>query len=293
MLLNAYETAVGKPFSVTENIKGSVKTLALMDDLVKSPKEGVYFIDHENGGRLPLFTFPLSVQSHDRKFITVLDRRSFFNKKGVILNAPEYSQALVTACVQQDVQENNLTVLKACRYLAARGYARALGNRLARASGLDEREQVELTVFLAHFYTCLMERSTDDVAYISQNVIRQSLFLDRSITHPLIEEMGYVNTIDGLVAFLSERDAFYKLRSLTKKDFIGLGSTIWFSNLGRHIMGAALEHPPTFTGICYATVNNTMYQKTTLGGQLDRKYNERLVESFSRMINTTYPLSSN
>lgn len=290
MLLNAYDTTVGKTIAVSEQIKGTLRTLALMEDLVKSPKNGVFFIDHDNGGKLPLFMFPLSVQGHDRKFITVLDRRPFVNRNGVVINPAEYSQVLVTAYIQQDMQENNFTIIRSTRELATRAYARSLSNRIGRQAGLDDQEQLELLVFLGLFHIYQSERSTTDYDFVARNVLKQALTLDSSITFPLIEEMGYINDIEDFVDFLRNRDAFFKLKNMTKKDFISLGSSIWFSSLSRFVMGAALEHVPSFVGICYATTTNKMYLKTTLGSQIDPKYNERLIESFARTINMAYPM---
>lgn len=293
MLLNAYDTIVGKTIAVSEQIKGSIKTLALMDDLIRSPKKGVYFVDHENGNRLPLFMFPLSVQSHDRSFITVLDRRPFTNKKGDIINHAEYTQALTTAFLQQDLQERSFSTINACRDVATRGYARALSNRIGRQAGFDDQEQIELMVFLGAFFIYQTEDQSSDFIFVAQNILRRALNLDRSVTFALLEEMGWINNLTQFVDFIKNRDSFFKIKGLTVRDFIAMGSTIWFSSLSRHIMGAALEHPPTFIGICYATATNKMYQKTTLGSQLDPKYNDDILTAFIRTVNVAYPLGNN
>lgn len=292
MILNAYDSIVGRPIALNEQLKGTIKTLALMDDLMRSPKEGVFFIDYENAGKLPLLMFPLSVQSHDRSLITVLDRRPFTNRKNQVINHADYSRALVTAYVQQDLQMNKFNVIQASRNICVRGYARSLGNRIAAPGrfGLGVEEKTELLIFLAAFYVYLSERQTDDYEFVALNSIRTALGVDRSISLPLIQEMGYINSLDKFVAFIANRDAFFKLKGLTVKDFLGLGSTIWFSQISRHIMGAALEHVPSFIGVVYSTVTNKMYQRTTLGEQLDPKYNEDMITAFVRLINTSYPL---
>lgn len=290
MLLNAYDTTVGRPIALNEQIKGTIRTLALMDDLVSAPKEGVYFIDFENAGRLPLLMFPLSVQSHDRRFITVLDRRPFINRKGEVINTADYSRALVTAYVQQDLQMNKFNVIQATRGLCVRGYARSLSQRIGGKHGLDMEEKAELLIFLAAFQTYQSERQSNDYELVALNVIRSTFGVDRSIAFPLIQEMGYIDSLSQFVDFIANRDGFFKLKGMTLKDFLALGSTIWFSTISRHIMGAALEHVPSFIGVCYSTVTNKMYQRTTLGEQLDPKYNADPIESFVKMINTSYPL---
>lgn len=290
MLLNAYETTVGKPFAIMDKVQGLLKSLSTMDDLDKSSKEGVLYITHENGNQLPLFIFPLSVIDHQRRKITVLDKRPFSNKKDIIINPVEFVGQLVTACIQQDAFEGNTTPIKSSRYITTRGYARALANRIGRQAGLDPRETSELAIILGHFYVCLTEKQNDDYQFVSANVLKQALQLDQSVTQPIIEEMGFVSSIHTLVDYITRREGFFKLKHLTQKDFIGLGSTIIFSNLGKQVVGAALEHPPLFTGLCFMALKNRMYLQTTLGQQIDPKYNEKLTDSFVRMISDNYPV---
>lgn len=292
MLLNAYDTTVGKPFAVLDKVQGVLKTLALMNDFTPSEKKGVYYIDYENGGSLPMFIFPLSLTTHDRSPITVLDRRPYNNKKDVMVNYPEYTFALVTACLQQDFFEGNDTVLQSTRYIPTRGFARSLGNLIGKSVGMDAREILELTIILAHYYTCLMEKPAQDYQFVSQNVIKQSLGYDKNETQPIIEDMGYINNIPDLVKYLNNRPGFFKLKTLSEKSFISFGSMVSTSSMGGKVIGAALEHPPLFTGLCYMTLTNRFYLKTRLGGQLDPKYNERGIASFLRTISDSYPIQN-
>lgn len=290
MLLNAYETTVGKPFAIMDKVQGVLKSLATMDDLDHSSKEGVYFITYENGSRLPLFIFPLSLLDHQRRKITVVDKRPFSNKKDIIISPVEFIGQFTAACIQQDAFEGNLNTIKNSRYLTTRGYAKSLSNRIGRQSGLDPREMIELAIILGHFFVCLTEKQNDDYQFVSANVLKNALQLDQSMTQPIIEEMGFISTIPELTKYISDRPGFFKLKNFTQKDFIGLGSNIIFSNLGKQVVGAALEHPPLFTGLCFMALKNRMYLQTVLGQQIDPKYNERLTDSFVKMINGNYPV---
>ncbi len=224
IIFNAYDTTVGAPFQIIDKINMTVKTLVLLGDLERSDYNNVYFINHENGKQIPQFIYPMSLQSHDRSHITIMDTRAYTDKKGRINNQPEFWSLFVTACLQQDLQEGKLFGIKSCRYLATKGFARAVAQRIGSTVGLNPNEQLTLTLILAHYFICLYENPNQDYQAVSLNVIQRSLGVDIRLAQPVIEEIGFIDTIPKLIKAIINYPGLYKVHALMLKDFVKLGS---------------------------------------------------------------------
>lgn len=287
MLLNAYDTTVGQPFKIADSISDTLKTLVLTNGLPKE-KEGqdLYLVGHGNNN-IKEFSFPISLVGHDRKPITVIDIRPYTNKLGKIVNQPEYTFITLAGMLQQNINVGELTLLKSGRILATRVYAKSLAQKFESKAGLDGYETILLQLIFANFHTMQYESGSGDYQFVSTNVLNTALGLDRSVTASIIEDMGFITTIRELITYISTKPELYKLNSLNLKEFITVGSTIWFSSVGKQIVGAALEHPCLFSSMVYTTIMNRMFNKTGVGLQLDPKYNGELVESFAKNITTS------
>lgn len=287
MILNAYDTTVGKPFKTTDKVENTLKTLALLNKIERSNRENLFVIDHSNGDNVHQFIYPLSVQSLDRKFVTFVDKRAFITKNNVLINEPEWNAMWVAANLQQDIQENNLANLLLVRNTTLVAFSQTIGGVLARKANCDIRERLIVVSILAHYYNCLLSNPNSNVSLSSKNAIKTALRFDDIEINEIIDNVGYLSNLFDLLKAIQSVPALYKLKTLDLKSLIVNGSGIWFSSVGRQIPGAALEHPALFTGMCYATANNKVYHKTRLGEQLDPKFNKTL-ETFIKTINIAF-----
>lgn len=291
MILNAYDTTIGKPLKVSDKIEGVIKTLALMRTLSPTAKKNVFVLTFANAAELPFLAFPVTLQSHTREMITVYDERPYRNKQDVIINTAEATLQRLTAFLQQDVVEGNVTPIKNARMLCTKAFANSLGNLLAQRAGLDVNENLIVKMMLAYYYIGLCEnKETGQLPFIATNVIRQVYGTDQSIINDMISDLPVMTNISELHKALISQPGLYKLRTLAFKDFLGLAGRMSFSSMGRHVCLASTESPCLFTALVYITLNNRLYQKTALGLQLDPKYNKDIIEAFERNINFTYNL---
>lgn len=291
MILNAYDTTIGKPLKVSDKIEGVIKTLALMRSLSPTSKKNVYVLNHTNAGDLPFIAFPITLQAHTREMITVYDERPYRNKQDVIINPAEATLQRLTAFLQQDVVDGNTTPLKNARLLGTKAFANTLGNLISRRSGLDVNENLTVKMILAYYYIGLNETSTTgQLPFIAANVIRQVYGTDQSMIDDLLRDVPEMSNLKELHDVLIAHPNMFKLRTMGFKDFLALVSRMSFSSLGKHVVAASAEAPCLFTAMVYTTLNNRLYQKTDLGLQLDPKYNRGMLEAFEKGINLTYNL---
>lgn len=290
MIINAYDTLVGKPFSMIDRVKEILQQLSLMEDLLDLGN-GIKLLTHENGKGIPFLNFPLTLTGYDRSIITVMDDRPYRNNKGQIVNQAERTALLTAASVQQDIMNRNHSVLLSSGALVMRAFSRSWGQQIVRTAGLTDEQAMVVYTLIGHYYNCLINDPVDDVAFSSQNLIHNNLAIPRNTIIEVLESTGYIGDLKTLHELLVNWPGMYKLKTLSLKDFIGLGQRIWYSSTGKQLIGAALEHPPLLIGMCASCISfKNSYAKTPLGMQLDPKYNEKNNRSFILTLSNSYDI---
>lgn len=288
MNLNAYDTTVGKPFKIMDSIANTVKTLSLLGELVPSQNKGVFLIDHNNGKDLPVFMFPLSLITHDRQKITVVDIRPYTNKNGILTNHADYTLMTLCAYYQQGVHSGDLARVKSGRIIACRGFARSLASRLGHQAGLDDKERLKLTAILGVFFVCLMENPQQNWKFVAGNVLKQAIELDARDINSVAESVGFIDDLEKLLVAIKAQPDLFKLKAITMKELVAIISSISFASIGKQVIGAAVEHVPLFTALCYVTLTNTNYNKTSLANEIETKRDEKLATAFIHGVNANF-----
>lgn len=285
MIINGYDTTVGNAFRVSEQVENTIKMLSTTSRLEKVNTRGVYGIDFNNGENFPTFIFPITVENYRREKITVIDQRNYFNKSGGLVNSAEYTMIEIAASLQQAAANNDLVVLKTVRPFVAKAMAKSLGNILKRRGNLDLVNHMTVEVMLIHYYNCLLTPATEDVTFITQNVVKSALNYPDSFVLSVIEQTGRINNLKELLSALKTYPSLFSLQKLDMGGLVSMINQTWMV-LSRYnqILGGAFELPHLFTAICYVSVTERVYQKTEIGQALDKKYNPS-IGSFIDTIN--------
>lgn len=291
MLINAYDTTVGKQYKIIDKVENTIKTLHITRNLIPSNKEDVFYVDNSLTLPIPIFAFPITMQAHNRKTITVYDERPFRNKNNQITQLNELTILKLTAYLQQDVAEGNLTPLKGGRQLATKAFSEAVGTRMIRRGGLDVNESLTLKVLLAYYFVCLEETSDDGLELVSTNIIRSIYGTEKGYILGVVGELPKLTTLEDLLIAIQTNPTLFKLKSLDLKDMLSVISGISFSGLGGKIIAASAEAPCLFTAMVYGVIKFKAYNKTPLGMALDPKYNRNILEAFVNHIDFTYNLN--
>ncbi|AEV89440.1 putative virion structural protein [Pseudomonas phage OBP] len=280
MIINGYDTTVGSRFKVKDKVSETLKILQSTDRLDKVDNRGVFAIDQKNDFGLPPFVFPISVFNYVREPITIIDQRTYFNSQGRNINVPEYNVMLLAATLQQDLQRGNLNLVKSVRPYTIKAFANAVGNAIARAVTLDILQKIQLRVILAHYFVCLAENPNVDYMFISQNAVSRALGLQQSQVQEVIQDLGYLGSLDDLLKAIKSHPSLFALSRLDMGGLVAAGSSVFFSTSGfKMLMGAALEMPTLFTAICWGAATQKIYQNTAVGQELNVKTDKK-VENF-------------
>lgn len=284
MILNGYDTTVGRRFKVKDKVAETLKALQSSDRLELIDNRGVYAINHKNDFGLPPFVLPMSMQNYMRKPVTVFDQRTYLNRDGNNINLPEYNVMLLAACLQQDLQTGNKTLIKSVRPFTIKAFANAIGRRLERTVTMDITQRRILRIILAYYYVCLLEDPSADYKYVAQNAIKAALRYDINDIRDVINDLGYVGTVEELHRTIVTHPQLFDLSKIDIGGFIGTAGTVFMSTSGyKFIVQCAIELPTLFTAMCWGAATQKIYQNTGLGEELDVKQ-DRNVETFIKQV---------
>jgi hypothetical protein len=284
MLINAYDTTVGKPFKATDKVESTIKTLHVTRNLTPTKKPGVFVVTHETDLPIPVFAFPITMEGFNRQLITVYDERPFRNKSNAVVNANEIAMIRLAAFLQHDVAEGDVTPLKSCRLMVTKAFAEAFGSRLGRRAGLDVNAGLTLKVLLAYYMICIMEDAVVDLELLALNVIRSIYGSEKGYILGVVEGLPKFSTLEDLFTAIRNNPVLYQLKGVEFKDFLSLLGGVSFVSLGSKVIIAAAEAPCLFTALVYGAARYKLYAKTPLGMALDPKYNKGVLESFTKHI---------
>uniref|UniRef100_A0AAU8KX49 Virion structural protein n=1 Tax=Pantoea phage Survivor TaxID=3232176 RepID=A0AAU8KX49_9CAUD len=283
-MLNGYETTVGSRFKVKDKVEETVKLLQSTNRLDMVDTRGVFAIDQKNDFGLAPFIFPISVLNYMREPVTVLDQRTYFNSQGRNVNVPEYNIMLLGAILQQDLQRNNLSLVKSVRPYTIKAFANAVGNAIGRTVTLDILQKMTLRIILAHYFVCLSEDPNVDWKFVSANAVSRSLRVSQQDVLEVADEVGFLSKLEDLQKAIVNHPALFPLKRLDIGGLVAAGSSIFFATSGfRQLMGAALEMPTLFTAICHGAATQRIYQNTAVGQELNVK-TDKSVENFIRTV---------
>lgn len=290
MLINAYDSTVGKQYKLMDKVESTIKTLHISRNLKSSEKEGVFSIDHETGFTEPVFMFPITAKGFNGKLITVYDERPFRNKSNNVTNPNELEIQKLTAFLQQDVADGDMSPLKGGRLIMTKGFAESLSTRMGRRAGLDIDEIYTLKILLAYYAIGLTEKVKTELDFVSYNLIKSIYGAERGRVQGVIENTPVLNNLTELLNAIHANPILFKLKTLSLKDLIALVSGITFTSFGGSVVAAAVESPCLLTALCYGAAKFRVYNKTPLGMALDPKYNRNNVEVFLNHFHYTYNL---
>jgi len=292
MLLNGYDSTVGRLSKSTDNVESTLAALHVSRSLTPTKKDNVFVITHETDLGVNVFAFPMTFQAYNRQTITVYDERPYRNKGNNQVTSPnEITIMRLAAFLQQDVAEGNLTPLKNGRIQVTKAFTEAVRSKMASKAHLLPDEVMTLNMLLAFFFICLEEENNTDLQFVATNVIRTIYGAEKGYILGVIEELPQLRTLEELLDAIHANPRLYKLKTVTLKDFTALISTIMFMSIGPRVVGAACELPCLMTAMVYGCTRFRAYQKTPLGTALDPKYNKNTLESFVKNIDYTYNLN--
>lgn len=236
---------------------------------------------YDSEEKIRLFTHPISVFNFRNKNYLCTDLRLFITKgtspsdimKGV-RNQTEFDFAKSRAILSMRWCSGSASSIRNTLGFAAATYATWIGQTLARAFALDYKDQTIVNVIAFAFYRGLFDNEFD----ISDEGTRQALAmtLARDMKVPpefgfdVLDKLGPMSDVNALCESISKNLENLRPERFNPAILLNLIANSWFGQGAKEILSVALEHPPTWCALVYASIKQRTYKNSNIAQITER-----------------------
>lgn len=149
-------------------------------------------------------------------------------------------------------------------------YASWLSENLARKFGLDLSNQMQLKTLAYIYYTHLFSNKFDDDDFLKLKIrLKSELFTD-GLLEEVFEKVDRLETIDDFCLACYKVTDNIRLKNLDKDVLKNILSNNWLGLRSYEMATLAIEHPPTWIALVYASLTHQFYKKTIIGTTVDK-----------------------
>lgn len=305
MFDSAYDTLIGaRNISTLENaVRECLAANTLLAATFQNRQTGVPTEVHfVRGGvsqedRVPYIAHPFSFYDGSReKHYTVVDLRQFgvMDPKQRTFKVRDHAGARMAtsrALLQHHFQNKGAEWLRDLSVVPAAAFARVISQQIAYRYNLDPGTQIVLSVYSAYYYYGLFDEDDhDDQGAQTRLVLKitRATKADAATVQKIISELGKIHNIGEFCDKIPQITGSVSLQKFDVAMLMQLVAHLWFGAFASEIVGVAMEHPPSWLGLCYAGLEDATYtrcklastvQDTAKGGE-----GERLVKGLSEII---------
>jgi hypothetical protein len=285
---SAYDTTVCSGYRLKETIdklKAGAVTGAFMqrsfklDNFDQEIKMALVEGGNTNADVVPYFNHPLFIKDENSSTSTMfIDARNFGKwyapqQKFIVRNYPEYSWQICRAALNHIWMYERADLLKDISIIPASVYAALISESVSRKFALDAGEQAIVAVVACYFYYCLFtdERNFDETEFnkVAGNIARATKVSAVKV-FDIIEGLKVISDLSELCEVLKVKTNSIRLVDFNIGVLLAIASGTWFGTNARENLGVALEHPPTWLMICYASLTEATYKRSTLAKVVER-----------------------
>lgn len=278
IFLSAYDTTVGRTQDV-EALRSQIrlaigrgeytpsgKSSTLLELLTKSKKDEtvdpyphpLYLTTNTREERVTYDARPFTVYSRDKNVSVISDQRQYDQIQ---------NRAILEAVLRSP---NGIDVFRNMYSLPMKVYTRWVAGTLGRRFNLDYDALKRLTAFTGWFFLGLMDTADvnpqdDRVMTKKVNQLADQCKLPREYVLEVVGELPAINGIPQFVDILRQQEWADSLRQLDIRTFLVLMVGAWFGYGARDIVGASIEHLPTFFTLIYTACNDNAFRDTPFG----------------------------
>jgi hypothetical protein len=208
----------------------------------------------------------------DARNFTAVDKRSNLN---VVRNAAEMELAITKAALSQmwvdDIDREGHSTFHRMTTAPMFCYAAWISRALGQRRGLDREQVARLSILAAYYFGCLcyteeaFEQGGREAIMVS---IARNLKMEKwvNLIKTVTDDLGYMHSISDFTAVMGAAVGTVRLDEFGKTPTLLYNFTagVWFGNNAAETLRVAIEHPPTFVSLVYASVASKSYSTSTL-----------------------------
>lgn len=231
------------------------------------------------GGHITPLSQPFTFTENQKTIGTVIDLRSQVKVDSAYRNNLEDLEVKATSKGEYNFLFNNAKLQsiwinhdpKVISYISPQImliYGRWIAEVITKRFGLDMREQVMIETLACLYYISLFAHERDfDRFFVDDALLKitQTLKISTLIAkETLLDIEEPLTDIHSLVELIKSKCDNVKLSQLSSAILISLLSSTWMGSSKSETLAVAIEHPPTFVGLVYASINEVLYRRTGL-----------------------------
>lgn len=273
----AYDTSIGKMTDrrqVEKMLKEAlIKDMSYMNTFGVQSLHNIHPVFITGAGLsealIPFFSHPLLLEqqgksylfSDIRPFIRKLDEQSGPLTEASIKNITEFLFSKSRLVLSMAWLGNEQSQIKNSLAWAGTVYAYWLSDLISRRYGLDAKDQLIITIGSHYFYQSQFEKEVTEESLQRFAVHTAKVTkAPTSLIFDILDKMGPVTDLTSYCEGIKNAVQNVRLSDFNSGMLLSLIANSWYGHNSRDILPVALEHPPTWCAIVYASVTERSYK---------------------------------
>ncbi len=294
---DSYQTTVGAAF-VMKSVELAIKQAIIKDGIshvtlnVKDQGEfkplfitGIFPSESD----IPLFTHPISIMSLDRQKYLCTDLRLYVRKdvalsdiESGIKNVTEFNFVKSRAILNLLWLNNEQSIVKNSLSFGASVFSHWLTDTITRSFALDFKDQSTINVICAFYYLTLFdneELSEDYKERLAVHTIKASK-VPAEFALAVIDKIHQMYSVEDLISAIKDITENVRLKNFNLPVLLTMIKSSWYATNVKEIIAVALEHPPTWLAIVYASLHERTYKNSMIFKIAERLGKRGLADEF-------------
>ena len=264
----AYDTTIGRTVNIS-TLNDPIEEAIRNDDesFVELVPGKVLAITKND--TIPSFTLPIDYENGN-KMVVIVDMRKTLVRENIynvrVTNQSMYNMLATCATLNYEWLTMGANYVTAVGTLPMVVFAKLISECMGKNYLLNVQDRAIIEVLSTYYYVGLMhvEHSFADDAKANAMVkISRALRLPASTVEQIINNMdklpGNINELS--VEFFNQTQNI-NLKTFNAKAFLTITKSAWYGHDAAFVLACAFEHPPTWVGLVYAAVSETLYKRT-------------------------------
>lgn len=236
--------------------------------------------NYSSEANIPFFTHPLLIEGDKNIRYLVSDIRPFVrndqsnsdSNKPAIKNMTEFNIAKSRLILNMAWLNSMVQGIRNELSFASTVFASWLSEIIGKKYALDPKDQLVLNIMCHYYYLTLFTNETmDDVSLHKFSV--HTIKATRAPVDLVIDTFSKIGDIRNINEFCSKVPEI--LENIRLKDFnVGILLTViansWYGLNSREILAVALEHPPTWCSLVYASLTERTFKNSMIARVSER-----------------------
>ena len=281
----SYDTTVGNIFNLTK-LEVSLKE-ALVSGSLPDRNLGVEQIDQRKavfvlGGvtdevSIPSFIHPYLIENFKGKDYLITDLRLFRTSsdgymserefEASVRNKTEYSLVKSRAALNLLWLDPEHSKIRTRFSFASSVFAAWLSQAISRAYALDFQDQLRIMAVSIYYYFSLFneaERLEGDALEVAVIHTIKTTKLPAVDVYALFENIGNIKGIEDYCTEVKRVIENVRLKDFNLAMLLTLVRNTWYGTNAKELISVALEHPPTWISMVFATMTERTYKSSSL-----------------------------